>query len=266
LFLDNEKKISVTVFFISLIFLSIGSFSSVLIHRLPLMESNKKINLFTPRSHCVFCKKTIPFYFLIPIFGFMLQKGKCKFCNNKISSFYLINELIHLLIGLALYFYFGLSLIFLFSYLIFFCFYILFILDFKFFYLPFNINILLLILGLTSNGIFNTFEEVFIELQFISHSYFYGAVLGYLSLWIINFCFKKIKGKDGIGGGDFVLFAGIGSISGILSLAPILLIGTISSLFLYVSKPKMFSKQMPLGSCLIFGFLTYTFFNITELF
>ena len=61
----------------------------------------------------------------------MLQKGKCKFCNNKISSFYLINELIHLLIGLALYFYFGLSLIFLFSYLIFFCFYILFILDFK---------------------------------------------------------------------------------------------------------------------------------------
>ena len=104
------------------------------------------------------------------------------------------------------------------------------------------------------------------ELQFISHSYFYGAVLGYLSLWIINFCFKKIKGKDGIGGGDFVLFAGIGSISGILSLAPILLIGTISSLFLYVSKPKMFSKQMPLGSCLIFGFLTYIFFNITELF
>jgi len=50
LFLDNEKKISVTVFFISLIFLSIGSFSSVLIHRLPLMESNKKINLLIKQS------------------------------------------------------------------------------------------------------------------------------------------------------------------------------------------------------------------------
>ena len=40
-------------FILSIVFLSIGSFSSVLIYRLPLMESgNKEINLFYPRSHC----------------------------------------------------------------------------------------------------------------------------------------------------------------------------------------------------------------------
>jgi leader peptidase (prepilin peptidase)/N-methyltransferase len=47
-----------------------------------------------------------------------------------------------------------------------------------------------------------------------------GFVLGYLSLWLINTMYKIFKKKDGIGGGDFILFGGIGSSSRAFYIAP----------------------------------------------
>ena len=63
-------------FILSIVFLSIGSFSSVLIYRLPLMESgNKEFNLFYPRSHCPKCKHTLLNKSLIPLIGYLLNYG-----------------------------------------------------------------------------------------------------------------------------------------------------------------------------------------------
>ena len=130
-------------FILSILFLSIGSFSSVLIYRLPLMEfGNKEINLFYPISHCPACKHTLSNKNLIPLIGYLLNYGKCTFCNNKISFIYLMNEAIHLLVCLSIVHYFGFSEITLFSYIIFTLLYVLLILDFKFFYLPLSLNIL----------------------------------------------------------------------------------------------------------------------------
>ena len=79
-------------FILSIVFLSIGSFSSVLIYRLPLMESGKKkINLFYPRSHCPECKHTLSNKNLIPLISYLLNYGKCSFCSQKISLIYLMN-------------------------------------------------------------------------------------------------------------------------------------------------------------------------------
>ena len=56
------------------LFLCIGSFSSVVIYRLILIEfSNTNINLFKPRSHCPKCKKNISLIHLIPLVGYLLQ-------------------------------------------------------------------------------------------------------------------------------------------------------------------------------------------------
>ena len=56
-------------------FTSIGSFSSLVIHRLPIIESgNKSISLILPRSYCPHCEQTLPIKSLIPIFRFVLQK------------------------------------------------------------------------------------------------------------------------------------------------------------------------------------------------
>ena len=67
----------------------IGSFLNVIIYRLPL-----NISIIYPRSFCVNCKKTIPFYRNIPIISFILQKGRCNECNKKISIQYPLIELI----------------------------------------------------------------------------------------------------------------------------------------------------------------------------
>ena len=71
-------------------FTSIGSFSSLVIHRLPVIESgNKSINLISPRSYCPHCEQTLPIKSLIPIFSFIIYQGKCSICHEKIAISYL---------------------------------------------------------------------------------------------------------------------------------------------------------------------------------
>ena len=43
------------------------------------------------------------------------------------------------------------------------------------------------------------------------HSSVIGAIVGYLSLWVIYWIFKLITGKEGMGYGDFKLLAAIGA-------------------------------------------------------
>lgn len=81
----------------------IGSFLNVCIVRMPKEES-----VVTPRSHCVHCKKQIPWYDNIPFVSFIALKGRCRFCQAKISVQYFIVELVTALMFLWLYFYFGL--------------------------------------------------------------------------------------------------------------------------------------------------------------
>ena len=86
---------------------------------------------------------------------------------------------------------------------------------------------MLIMVGLSSNYFFNIFVDESAYLLSIPKDLFgfYGLLLGYFSLWLINFIFKVFSKKDGIGGGDFILFGAIGSIFGLISLPIILFIG-----------------------------------------
>ena len=245
-----------------------GSFSSVLIYRLGKIEveKNKEINLFFPRSHCPHCKKQISLINLIPLVGFIKQRGKCKNCEESISLMYPFNELLHLLVGILVIYFFQISLISLIIYTIFFVLYVLFILDLKFFYLPIGLNIFLGILGISTNSIFDLSVSNMDILNLGSTSLsILGYSAGFLSLWAVNFIYRLVTKKDGIGGGDFILFAGLGSIAGPLALAPILLLGSISALLIVITDLKKYSKEVPLGSGLILGFLFYILLKYFEL-
>jgi leader peptidase (prepilin peptidase)/N-methyltransferase len=65
----------------------VGSFLNVCIHRLPRGESIVK-----PRSHCPKCKKSILWYDNIPFLSYIVLRGKCRFCKQKISFRYLLIE------------------------------------------------------------------------------------------------------------------------------------------------------------------------------
>jgi leader peptidase (prepilin peptidase)/N-methyltransferase len=182
---------------------------------------------------------------LLPIFSFLIQKGKCLYCSQRINSSYLINELVHISIILLIALNVGINFIGFIYYLIFSIFYILFFLDLKHLFLPIYLNVSLILIGLLINIVFNIFTSYQEALL--------GLVAGFGSLWFINALFKIIKSKDGIGGGDFILLGGLGSIFGISSLGPIILLGSSFSILIYTLSDRTKREEIPLGSGLILG-------------
>ncbi|MDD4980745.1 MAG: prepilin peptidase [Candidatus Omnitrophica bacterium] len=82
----------------------VGSFLNVCIHRLPLGES-----VVWPHSHCPKCQKKIPAYDNIPFLSYLLLRGRCRFCKERISLRYPLVELLTAIIFLALFKHYGLS-------------------------------------------------------------------------------------------------------------------------------------------------------------
>lgn len=86
--------------FILVLGASVGSFLSVVIHRI---NKGKKGIIFG-KSVCPKCRKKLKTIDLVPIFSYLFLKGKCRYCKKKISSEYLSLELLTALIFLAIYF------------------------------------------------------------------------------------------------------------------------------------------------------------------
>ncbi|MBI2028739.1 MAG: prepilin peptidase [Candidatus Levybacteria bacterium] len=78
----------VEIIFIFLVGTAIGSFLNVLVDRLPRGEG-----VFGGRSHCDKCKKDLAWYDLIPLFSFLILRGKCRYCHTPLSLYYPVVEL-----------------------------------------------------------------------------------------------------------------------------------------------------------------------------
>jgi len=90
------------VFFIfGLIF---GSFFNVVGYRLP-----NKMSLISPSSHCTSCNHNLTPIELVPVFSWLIQRGKCRNCGSKIAIFYPIFELFTGIVFALIYYVFGLS-------------------------------------------------------------------------------------------------------------------------------------------------------------
>jgi len=101
--LDNvEPFFAAAIFAMGLCF---GSFLNVCIYRLPRGKS-----VVTPRSACPQCGDLIPLYHNVPVFSWLILRGKCRTCKQPISPRYLVIELLTGLLFLGCYTHFGLSL------------------------------------------------------------------------------------------------------------------------------------------------------------
>lgn len=76
------------VIFLFVLGLSVGSFLNVVIYRLPRKES-----LITPPSSCPNCHIPIKWYDNIPVVSFIILRGRCRNCGQRISLRYPIVEL-----------------------------------------------------------------------------------------------------------------------------------------------------------------------------
>ena len=90
---------------IFLLGLAFGSFLNVCVYRLPL-----GLSVVTPRSACPNCKRPIALYDNVPVFSWLLLRGRCRNCHTKISPRYLVVELLTAVLFVACYFYFGFTL------------------------------------------------------------------------------------------------------------------------------------------------------------
>ena len=219
--------------------LIVGSFVNVLIYRLPLMINNTKIdnkyiNLIYPNSYCRHCHKPIKIFENIPVVSFLFLKGRCFECKNKINIQYPLVEIATAFLFWFSFHFFNISLEMVFVTWFLVTLLALTIIDIQHRLLPDILTLSLLWAGLLVNSN-NTFTSINLSL--------YGAVIGYLSLWIVYWLFKIITKKDGLGYGDFKLLAAIGAWCGWKSLPIIILLSSLTGSLFGLTMILVFKKN-----------------------
>ncbi|WP_319381701.1 A24 family peptidase [Thiomicrorhabdus sp.] len=251
--------------FSALIGLLIGSFISMLSWRLPRIlfaeETDQSLTLksiFVGRSACPQCQETLPWYRLIPIISYLASGGQCHHCQQKISLRYPLIEISSMLLTTATVWHFGMTQIALFSLIFVWILLTISIIDIEHYLILDILSLPLLWLGL----LLNTFD-------FFTDPVFaiWGAVAGYLILWLLYHGFKLLTGKEGMGYGDFKLLAALGAWFGLAALPQIILIASISSLIIGLLsvwlQRKSIQHEIPFGPFLAIGGIAYLFFGAT---
>lgn len=249
--------------------LLVGSFLNVVIYRLPKMMEKQwaaevaefkgetlpdeaVFNLMLPRSKCPKCSHQIKWYENIPVLSYLFLEAKCSACKTPISLRY---PTIELVTG-SLFFYciwrwgltptglawcgFSATLL------------SLSMIDWDTTLLPDDMTLPLLWAGLLLAALKVT--NVSLE------SATWGAAVGYFSLWLIYWVFKLITGKEGMGYGDFKLFAALGAWFGWEALIPIILMASILGAVIGIA--LKFSSNLREGGYIPFGpFLGLAGFN-----
>ena len=253
----------------------IGSFLNVVIHRLPRMmerqwaeecrqygqdagllstaappeTDNEPLSLSKPRSRCPSCGHAIRWYENIPVLSYLALRGRCAGCGTRISPRYPLVELATGALFYACALRWGWSLTtaawcgFSAALVTLAC------IDWDTTLLPDDITLPLLWAGLLAAVL------RWIEVQPVDAVI--GAAAGYLSLWSVYWGFKLATGKEGMGYGDFKLFAALGAWFGWQALVPIILlasvIGAIVGIAMKLGSTLREGKYVPFGPFLVGG-------------
>jgi len=233
----------INVILIFILGLIVGSFSNVCIYRIPRDES-----IVYPASHCPKCHSNILPKDNIPLLSYILLRGKCRNCKNKISIQYPIVEFLTGLIYLIIYLAFGLSFqtliyIILSSALI-----IIAFIDLNDQIVPDVISLPGIVIG-------------FIVSFFVTYISVINSGLGILVgggiILIIGIAGTIIFKKEAMGGGDVKLASMIGAFLGwryiIISLFLGFFLGALAGIILILSKIKKREDMVPFGPFIILG-------------
>ncbi|MGE4241973.1 MAG: A24 family peptidase [Ramlibacter sp.] len=252
----------------------VGSFLNVVIHRLPKMlerqwaaecadlqgvaaKEEERFDLVRPRSRCPHCGHAIRWYENIPVVSYVALRGKCSSCAAPIGLRYPVVELATgalfawcaakygitpkaavwagfaaMLLALAL-------------------------IDWDTTLLPDDMTLPLVWAGLIAAALGWSGLRLPEAL--------WGAVAGYMSLWTIYQAFKLLTGKEGMGYGDFKLFAALGAWFGWEALIPIILIASVVGAVVGLAMKAMAGlregKYVPFGPFLAAGGLAAMVFG-----
>lgn len=221
--------------------LLIGSFLNVVIYRLPLMmerewrsqcrelladeapapqhqPDEQRFDLIGPGSHCPHCGHVIRAWENIPVISYVMLRGRCAGCGSAISRRYPVIELATAVLSMLVMWQLGLTWAAGAALLLTWTLLTLSVIDIDHQLLPDSITLPWLWLGLVLS-IFGLFCD--------TQAAILGAVIGYLSLWILYQAFKWFTGKEGMGYGDFKLLAMLGAWLGWQDLPLIILLSSV---------------------------------------
>ncbi len=184
------------IIIVVLLGLAIGSFLNVVIIRIPKYE-----NIAFPASHCIKCNEALKWYHNIPLFSWLFLKGKCAYCDEKISIQYPLIEFFTMIIFLFSFLKTG-DLIFglvsggVFSLLL-----AMSMIDFKYKIAPDSLNLLALTLSIFATSFFlNNLVNVLL---------FAGGFT------LLRFYMSYFIGKEALGEADIMIAGTMGGILGL---------------------------------------------------
>ena len=259
---------------LALLGLCIGSFLNVVIHRLPLMmergwriesaellevkiAETPAITLSAPRSRCPSCGHPIRWYENIPVISYLALRGQCSACNAPISLRYPAIELLTALLFAACGLHFGAQ-----PTVLLWCglaatLVALAFIDLDTSFLPDDLTLPLMWAGIVAAAL------GWIPVTLTASVG--GAVAGYLSLWFVFHAYRLIRGKEGMGAGDFKLLAALGAWMGWQAVPSIILlssaVGALVGIALIVFRQHDREVPIPFGPYLAGGGVAALFFG-----
>jgi leader peptidase (prepilin peptidase)/N-methyltransferase len=243
-----------------LVGLQIGSFINLLVWRLPQMMQHQwqrefalahqqqdpalpVFNLAMPRSHCTTCHTPLRVRDLVPVLSYLWLKGRCGFCEAKVSWRYPLVETVVALLWAACAWYAGMSATALAWALCATVLIALALIDADTMLLPDSLTLPLMWGGMLSASLG--------WIQLSLEQSVWGAALGYGLLWSVQAVFGWFTGKQGMGEGDFKLLAALGAWLGWTALPTLVLLASVSGVVFAIY--KRLKGRMKAGEPLPFG-------------
>ncbi len=259
--------------------LMVGSFLNVVIYRLPIMlerqwraeatayaatagasageaasietsvAAQERITLSHPRSACPHCRAPIKAWQNVPLLSWVLLKGRCAACRAPISMRYPAVELATGLLSAWVAWNLGFGVAGACGLLLTWALVALAGIDLDHQLLPDDITLPLLWAGLLAAVLLGSPSGA--PLPVAPRDAILGAAGGYGSLWLVFHAFRLVTGKEGMGYGDFKLFAALGAWLGWRMLPLIILLaavtGALLGILMIALRGRDRASPMPFG-------------------
>lgn len=218
---------------------AVGSFLNVCIYRWPAEQS-----VISPPSRCPACETQLRWRDNVPILGWLLLRGRCRYCGVGISAQYPLVELATALIWMAAVARFGVELEALRSALFLTILLGIAMTDAQHMVIPDQFTLvgagIGLVLSLAPGGI--PFTAALI-----------GAGVGFVLLWVVKLAAEKALGKPALGVGDIHMMLLVGAFTGTAGMLLTLMLGSIFGVLIGVPLAAMRKDGPVMGSYLPLG-------------
>jgi leader peptidase (prepilin peptidase) / N-methyltransferase len=271
LYSGNPAFFTGSVFVLGLV---VGSFLNVVIYRLPIIldrewraqatellpssleqtvvagtDAPGRFTLSVPRSACPACKAPITAWQNIPVVSWLVLQGRCAACKASISVRYPFVEIATAALSAWVAWHFGFGATAACALLVTWSLVALTGIDIDHQLLPDSITLPLLWGGLSAAVVIG--PEAGLPLPVSARDAIIGASAGYLSLWLVFHAFRLITGKEGMGYGDFKLFAALGAWLGWKLLPLVILLaaatGAVLGILMILFRGRDRATPMPFG-------------------